>query len=176
MKCIVFFMAFFLVGCAALTEGTRLEEQSSSTWNVIETAYGGYRFQHKCNGDSRVTLYVEKTLEREGKQYFIFFIIPIHSAKSFDKSYSGIKIVTQGGRKECARSDVTLTIREQILSPNKVVKGNRNSSRCEYIWKPEIEERGSFSISFGSGWQCAIPPIEFKYEKGTSYDYQPLGV
>lgn len=176
MKYIIFIVIIFLAGCATLTEDTRIDDSSISFWSVEDTYYG-YHLQHDCNEGGRASVGIDKLLKREGKLYFIFFVLPIHSAQLSDRPYSGIKVTSRfpGGHQACSTSDVSLTMNGQEFAPDKATKSYLNDSDCEYTWAPEIGEKGHFSISFSGNEQCSVPPINLNYEKGSSYNYESLG-
>ena len=176
MKRIILITIFFLSGCATLTDDTTISEPESSSWSV-ENTYSGYHLQHECREGGIGSIGIDKVLEREGKVYFIFFAMPIHSAELSDRPYKGIKITSRfpGQRNSCLVSDVSLNTGNESHAPVSATTSYLNESVCEYTWSQKIEESGKFTISFDGIKQCTVPPIEFNFETGKKYNYESLG-
>ena len=176
MKFVAALLILSLSGCAFLSGDTKIEVPTISPWSVYSDYNGYYRLDHHCSEGGSLSVGMNRLLKREGKLYFIFFILPTGSADLYDMPYTGIKLTTKFSSPNlaCNSDDILLITDGKSYSPDSATKADYNELICEYTLSPKIQESGKFSVSFEGMKQCNVPPIEFVYETSNSYNHLML--
>ncbi len=176
MKKVILLMLFALIsGCAYITEDVSLDLDSGE-WSMKE-----HRTQrslyYACSEDQSVSLFYNNNLSRDGHVYFIFFIVPIHSAELFDREYTGLEISSKysGGESSCTTKDMSVTIGTETVWPSTAEPSKTVISGCSYKWKFPINDSGEFTLKLSELNNCKAPPLQFKYKKESNYNYDSLG-